>query len=135
MGGDKAALEPPKRLRASGGTSKSGKKRKATTEMPEEEMPVSGGGSSSSAPEFCLDLLLGNWKSKELWIAEKKARFYGRSLGLHDSHVKFLQWSDARQVKKIEVLEKENEVLKKKYQDVLDLNSKDYVEAQQEVGG
>ena len=44
-----------------------------------------------------------------------------------------LEWGDARQVKKIEVLEKENEVLKKKYQGVLDLNSKEYVEAQQEV--
>ena len=54
-------------------------------------------------------------------------------MGLHDSYVKFLQWNDARQVKKIEVLEKENEVLKKKYQDVLDLNTKEYVEAQQEV--
>ena len=67
---------------ASGGASKSGKKRKATTEMPEEEMPVSGGGSSSSAPEFCRDLLLGIWKSKGLWIAEEKARFYERCLGL-----------------------------------------------------
>ena len=65
---------------ASGGASKSGKKRKATTEMPEEEMPVSGGGSSSSAPEFCRDLLLDNWKSKELRIAEEKAKFYERSL-------------------------------------------------------
>jgi hypothetical protein len=37
-------------------------------------------------------------------------------------YVKLLEWSDARQVKKIEVLEKENEVLKKTYQDVLDLN-------------
>ena len=118
---------------ASGGR-KSGKKRKATTDLTEEEeMPVSGGGSSSSAPEFCRDLLLGNWKSKELWIAEEKARFYERCLGLHDSYVKFLQWNDARQVKKIEALEKENEVLKKKYQDVLDLNSKEYEEAQQEV--
>jgi hypothetical protein len=31
------------------------------------------------------------------------------------------------------MLEKENKVLKKKYQDVLDLNSKEYVEAQQQV--
>jgi hypothetical protein len=54
-------------------------------------------------------------------------------LGLQDSYVKQLEWSDARHVKKNEVLEKENEVLKKKYQDVLDLNSKEYVEAQQEV--
>jgi hypothetical protein len=35
--------------------------------------------------------------------------------------------------KKIEVLEKENEVLEKKYQGVLDLKSKEYVEAQQQV--
>jgi hypothetical protein len=61
--------------------------------------------------------------------------FRERCFGLHDSYVKFLQWNDARQVKKIEVLEKENEVLKKKHQDVLDLNSKEYDEAQQEVHG
>ena len=127
---DKAARAA--KAAASGGR-KSGKKRKATTDLAEEEMPVSGGGSSSSAPEFCRDLLLGIWKSKELWIAEEKARFYERPLGLHDSYVKLLEWSDARQVKKIEVLEKENEVLKKKYQGVLDLNMKEYVEAQQEV--
>jgi hypothetical protein len=117
----------------SGGAKSGKKKRKMTDLTEEEEMPVSGGGSSSSAPEFCRDLLLGSWKSKELWIAEEKARSYGRSLGLQDSYVKQLEWSDARQVKKIEVLEKENEVLKKKYQDVLDLNTKEYVEAQQEV--
>jgi hypothetical protein len=77
---------------------------------------------------------LGNWKSKELGLAEEKARFaYERSLGLQDSYVKQLEWSDARQVKEIEVLEKENEVLKKKYQDVLDLNMKEYVEAHQLV--
>ena len=121
-------------IAAASGGRKSGKKRKATTDLTEEEeMPVSGGGSSSSAPAFCRGLLLGNWKSKELWIAEEKARFYERSLGLQDSYVKQLEWSDTRHVKKNEVLEKENEVLKKKYQDVLDLNSKEYVEAQQEV--
>jgi hypothetical protein len=37
-----------------------------------------------------------------------------------------LEWSDAEKAKKIEVLEK-------KYQDVLDLNRKEYEEAQQEV--
>jgi len=79
---------------------------------------------------------LDNWKSKELGLAEEKARFaYERSLGLQDSYVKQLEWSDARQVKEIEVLEKENEVLKKKYQDVLDLNMKEYVEAHQLVDG
>jgi len=81
---DKAARAA--KAAASGGR-KSGKKRKATTDLTEEEeMPVSGGGSSSSAPEFCRDLLLGIWKSKGLWIAEEKARFYERPLGLHDSY-------------------------------------------------
>ena len=95
-------------------------------------MPASGGGSSSSAPEFettekiCFDLLLGNWESKELGLAEEKAKFYERPLGLQDSYVKLLEWSDAAKAKKIEVLEK-------KYQDVLDLNSKEYDEAHQEV--
>ena len=67
-------------IAAASGGRKSGKKRKATTDLTEEEeMPVSGGGSSSSAPEFCRDLLLDNWKSKELWIAEEKARIYDTS--------------------------------------------------------
>ena len=35
-------------------------------------------------------------------------------MGLQDSYVKQLEWSDARHVKKIEVLEKENEVLPEK---------------------
>jgi hypothetical protein len=118
---------------AASGGAKSGKKQRKMTDLTEEEMPVSCGGSSSSAPEFCRDLLLDIWKSKELWIAEEKARFYERCLGLQDSYVNFLQWNDARQVKKIEALETDNEVLKKKYQDVLDLNSKEYEEAQQEV--
>jgi len=119
---------------APSGAAKSGKKKRKMTDLTEEEeMPVSGGGSSSSAPEFCRDLLLGIWKSKELWIAEEEARFYKRCLGLQDSYVKQLEWSDARQVKKIEALEKENEVLKEKYQDVLDLNSKEYDEAHQLV--
>ena len=119
---------------APSGAAKSGKKKRKMTDLTEEEeMPVSGGGSSSSAPEFCRDLLLGIWKAKELWIAEEKARFYKRCLGLQDAYVKQLEWSDARQVKKIEALEKENEVLKKKYQGVLDLNSEEYEEAQQEV--
>jgi hypothetical protein len=56
--------------------------------------------------KICFDLLLDNWKSKELGLAEEKARFYERSCGLQDSYVKRLEWSDARQVKKIEVLEK-----------------------------
>jgi hypothetical protein len=40
--------------------------------------------------------------------------------------MEYLEWADAEKTKKIEVL-------KKKYQDVLDLNTKEYVEAQQEV--
>jgi hypothetical protein len=107
---------------APSGGAKSGKKRRKVTDLTEEEMPVSGGGSSSSAPEFettkkiCFDLLLGNWESKELGLAaEEKAKlFYARYLGLQDSYVKLLEWSDAAKAKKIEVLEKENEVLKKK---------------------
>ena len=55
-------------------------------------------------------------------------------MGLQDPYVKLLEWSDAAKAKKIEVLEKENEVLKKKYQDMLDLNGKEHDEAQQEVG-
>ena len=106
----------------SGGAKSGKKKRKMTDLTEEEEMPVSGGGSSSSAPEFCRDLLLGIWKSKELWIAEEKAGFYERCLGLHDSYVKLLEWSDAAKAKKIEVLEKENEVLEKKYEGVFDLS-------------
>jgi hypothetical protein len=47
-------------------------------------------------------------------------------LGLQDSYVKLLEWSDAEKAKQIEVLEK-------KCQDVLDLNRKEYEEAQQEV--
>jgi hypothetical protein len=113
--------EPPQRLRASGGA-KSGKKKRKVTDLTEEGMPVSGGGSSSSAPEFettkkiCFHLLLdkiNNWESKKLGLlAEEKARFYERSLGLQDPYVKLLEWSDAEKAKEIEVLEK-------KYQDVL----------------
>jgi hypothetical protein len=44
-----------------------------------------------------------------------------------------LERSNAEKAKKIEVLEKENEVLEKKYEGVLDLNSKECDEAQQEV--
>jgi hypothetical protein len=113
---------------APSGGAKSGKKKRMVTDLTEEEMPVSGGGSSSSAPEFettkkiCFDLLLDNWESKELGLAEEKAKFYERPLGLQDSYVKLLEWSDARQAKKIEVLEKENEVLQKKYEGVFDLS-------------
>jgi hypothetical protein len=40
--------------------------------------------------------------------------------------MKYLEWSDTEKAKRIEVLEK-------KYEDVLDLNIKEYEEAQQEV--
>jgi hypothetical protein len=40
--------------------------------------------------------------------------------------MEYLEWADAEKTKRIEVLEK-------KYQDVLDLNCKEYHEAQQEV--
>jgi hypothetical protein len=69
---------------------------------------------------------INNWESKKLGLAEEKAKFYERPLGLQDSYVKLLEWSDAEKAKKIEVLEKE-------YQDVLDLNRREYEEAQQEV--
>jgi hypothetical protein len=123
MHGCERTEQPPQRLRPSGGA-KSGK-RKAREEvarfLAEGEMPVSvsGGGSSSSAPEFettkkiCFDLLLdkaNNLESKQLGLAEE--------LGL--------ERSGAEKAKEIEVLEK-------KYQDVLDLNYEEHVEAQQEV--
>ena len=111
-------LEPPKRLRAKEGTSKSRKKRKATTDLAEEEMPASSGGSSSPAPSWtettkkiCFDLLLdriNNLESKKLGLAEERAEFAER-------HVKLWERSNAEKAKKIEVLEKENEVLEKKY--------------------
>jgi hypothetical protein len=91
------------------------------TDLTEEEVLVSCGGSSSSAPEFetteelCFDLLLdkaNNLESKELGLAEEEAKFYERSLVLQDSYVTLLEWSDAEKAKK-------NEVLEKKYQDVL----------------
>jgi hypothetical protein len=44
-----------------------------------------------------------------------------------------LERSNAEKAKKIEVLEKKNEVLENKYEGVLDLNRKEYEEAQQEV--
>ena len=54
-------------------------------------------------------------------------------MGLQDSYVKLLEWGDAAKAKKIEVLEKENEVLEKKYEGVFDLNSKEYDKVQQKV--
>jgi phosphatidate phosphatase PAH1 len=44
-----------------------------------------------------------------------------------------LERSNAEEAKKIEVLEKKNELMEKKYEDVLDLNRREYEEAQQEV--
>jgi hypothetical protein len=69
---------------------------------------------------------LARLESKELGLAEEAARFYERPLGLRDAYVEYLERSQARE-------QKENQELKKKYQDVLDLNIKEYDEAQQEV--
>jgi hypothetical protein len=74
-----------------------------------------------------------HFEAGELELAEENATFYERPLGLQDEYVKFLEWSDAEKAKKIEVLEKEKEELEKKYHDVLDLNTREYEEAQQEV--
>ena len=120
---------------ASGGT-KSGKKRKATPDLAEEEM-TSSGGSWERSGELLFALLEEkqerHFEAGKLELAEEKSRGYERFLGLQDEYVKFLEWSDAEKAKKIEVLEKEKEELEKKYQDVLDLNGKEYDEAQQEV--
>jgi hypothetical protein len=109
---------------------KSGKKRKATTDLTEEEVPVSGGGSSSSGDEHavarCRALETQSLESKELGLADEAARFHEWPLGLLDAYVDYLKWSQARE-------QKENQELKKKYGGALDLNRKEYVEAQQEV--
>jgi hypothetical protein len=65
-------------------------------------------------------------ESKKLGLAEERAEFAER-------HVKLWERSNAEKAKELEVLEKKNEVLEKKYQDVLDLNMREYEEAQQEV--
>ena len=68
-----------------------------------------------------------------LVLAEEKAAFYDRPLGLQDAFVKFLEWGDAEKAKKIGVLEKEKEELEKEKEELLDLNQKEYAEAQKRV--
>jgi hypothetical protein len=48
------------------------------------------------------------------------------ALELQNTYMEYLEWADAEKTKGIEMLEK-------KYEDVLDLNSKEYDEAHQEV--
>ena len=131
---DKAARAA--KAAASGGT-KSGKKRKATTDLAEEEVPTSSGGSWKRSGELLFALLeekqKRHFEAGELELAEENATFYERPLGLQDAYVKFLEWSDAEKAKKIEVLGKEKEELKKQYQDVLDDNKKDFEWMHQEV--
>jgi hypothetical protein len=114
---------------ASGGT-KPGKKRKATTDLAEEEMPASRGGSWKRSGELMFALLeekqKGHFEAEKLELAEEKAAFYERPLGLQGAYVKFLEWGDAEKAEKIEVLEKEKEEL-------LDLNKKEHAGAQKGV--
>jgi hypothetical protein len=121
------------------GGAKSGKKHKATTDFAEEEMPASSGGSSSSASNTqnlrnSTAALLEATKNvtrleaQKLELAEEAATFYRRSLGLHGAYVEYLEWSDAEKTKRIRVLEKQYA-----YQDVCDLNTKEYDGAQKEV--
>ena len=125
---------------AASGGAKSGKKKAKMTDLTEEEMPVSGGGSSCTwkrSGELLFALLeekqKRHFEAGELELAEENATFYERPLGLQDAYVKFLEWSDAEKAKKIEVLGKEKEELKKQYQDVLDDNKKDFEWMHQEV--
>jgi hypothetical protein len=104
-------------------------------------MPASGGGSSSPAPSWtettkkiCFDLLLNritHRESEERELLELEQ--WKTAAELAEGHVKLLERFNAEKAKIIEVLEKKNEVLEKKYEDVLDLNSKECDEAQQEV--
>jgi hypothetical protein len=66
-------------------------------------------------------------ESKKLGLTEEAARFHERLFKLLERS------SNAEKAKEIEVLEKKNEVLEKKYEDVLDLNRKEYEEARQEA--
>ena len=74
-----------------------------------------------------------HFEAEKLALAEEAERFYKsccerteRMLELQSRYTKYLEWAESEKKKRIEVLEK-------KYQDVLDLNSKEYEEAQQEV--
>jgi hypothetical protein len=93
---------------AASGETKPGKKRKATTDLAEEEMPTSSGGSWKRSGELLFALLeekqKRHFEAGKLELAEEKATFYERPLGLQDAYVKFLEWSDAEKAKKIEVL-------------------------------
>ena len=118
---------------APSGGAKSGKKKRKMTDLTEEEMPVSGGGSSCTwkrSGELVFALLeekqKAHFEAEKLALAEEAARFYKRGCELQNKYMEYLEWADAEKTKKIEVLEK-------KYQDVLDLNRKEYEEAQQEV--
>ena len=118
---------------AASGGAKSGKKKAKMTDLTEEEMPVSGGGSSCTwkrSGDLMFALLeekqKGHFEAEKLALAEEAARFYKRGCELQNKYMEYLEWADAEKTKKIEVLEK-------KYQDVLDLNRKEYEEAQQEV--
>ena len=118
---------------AASGGAKSGKKKAKMTDLTEEEMPVSGGGSSCTwkrSGELVFALLeekqKAHFEAEKLALAEEAARFYKRGCELQNKYMEYLEWADAEKTKRIEVLEK-------KYQDVLDLNSKEYDEAQQEV--
>jgi hypothetical protein len=109
---------------ASGGT-KSGKKRKAMAgDLAEERvrrdarMPASSGGSWKRSGKLRFALLVEkqevHFEAERPELAEEKAAFHERPLGLQDAHVKFLEWGDAEKAKKIELLEKEKEVLERK---------------------
>ena len=115
---------------AASGGAKSGKKKAKMTDLTEEEMPVSGGGSSCTwkrSGDLMFALLeekqKGHFEAEKLALAEEAARFYKRGCELQNKYMEYLEWADAEKTKKIEVLEK-------KYQDVLDLNGKEYDEAQ-----
>jgi len=125
---------------AASGGAKSGKKKAKMTDLTEEEMPVSGGGSSCTwkrSGELVFALLEEKQKvhfeAEKRALAEEAERFYKsccerteRMLELQSRYMKYLEWAESEKTKRIEVLEK-------KYQDVLDLNGKEYDEAQQEV--
>ena len=125
---------------APSGGAKSGKKKRKMTDLTEEEMPVSGGGSSCTwkrSGELVFALLeekqKAHFEAEKRALAEEAERFYKsccerteRMLELQSRYTKYLEWAESEKKKRIEVLEK-------KYQDVLDLNGKEYDEAQQEV--
>jgi hypothetical protein len=71
-----------------------------------------------------------HFEAEKLALAEEAERFYKsccerteRMLELQSRYAKYLEWAESEKKKRIEVLEK-------KYQDVWDLNGKEYDEAQ-----